>query len=502
MKSYWAICFYLIVVSATLTTPVQLGAQEYTVKDLGPAADWTGGVNNKSLVDGTAVLSDGVTEHAFVWRKGAAIDLGTFGGTNSVAFKKPSEGGLVVGKAETPNSDPLGEDFCMFSTNLICLPFVWQKGVKSPLPTLGGNNGIAFGVNNRSQLAGMAENTTQNPNCPTANLEAKAVIWEKGKVEELPAYPSDTDSAVISLNDYGHAVGVSGDCISSPNYLRNVLWKDGKVFDLGNLGGTLVNEANNINNLGEVVGLSDLQGDTSFHAFVWTEDTGMSDLGTLPGDTFSFAHANNDKGWIVGASCTADFDCRAVIWRDGQIMDLNTLIPAGSPFSLVEGFDINSRGEVLSLGAIGEETRDYLLTPSNPDPNGNAAQAGNLNQNHTRVLPERIRQLLRRNVTPLHIPTRGSIEGKKPISSSGNIDFLQDSLKTSTYYAHGECIVGSNGDLTGSCFASIPFAHLCIRRSDTAQCPPGRKAITPTFVSCGFSFATVDTSRGCTVPLQ
>jgi probable HAF family extracellular repeat protein len=33
-----------------------------------------------------------------------------------------------------------------------------------------------------------------------------------------------------------------------------------------------------------VVGHSDLTGDTTFHTFLWTWETGMKDIGTLAGD--------------------------------------------------------------------------------------------------------------------------------------------------------------------------------------------------------------------------
>src|SRR5438445_1584532 len=234
-----------ITLISSLAASIQLAAQElqpqkkelprYTIIDLGPAADWVGGVNNKGNVDGTAILSDG-SQRAFLWRNGAETVLGTFGGPNSVAFKGPAERGQVVGKAETSTPDPLGEDFCGFGTQLICLPFVLQNGVMTPLLTLGGNNGIAFDVNSRGQVAGTAENATQDTTCPTPSLEAKPVIWEKGEIQELPTFSGDPDGSVISINDGGQAVGISGNCFG---FLRNVLWQHGTVIDLGNLGGTV-----------------------------------------------------------------------------------------------------------------------------------------------------------------------------------------------------------------------------------------------------------------------
>src|SRR5439155_11434119 len=246
------------------------------------------------------------------------------------------------------------------------------------------------------QVAGSAENTTQDPTCPIPSLEAKAVIWEKDEIQELPTFPGDTDSAVISINDDSQAVGISTNCFAT---LRNVLWQHGTVIDLGNLGGTVTNEPNNINNQGQVVGFSDLPGDTSFHAFLWTEDFGMQDLDTLPGDVFSGGDGNNDKGQIVGFSCNADFSmCRAFLWQNGTMTDLNTLIPATSPLSLVEAFSINSRGEItgLAVDQTTDETRAFLAMPENRETAGSAPpDAAAETSRPNVVLPENVRKMIR-----------------------------------------------------------------------------------------------------------
>jgi uncharacterized membrane protein len=92
------------------------------------------------------------------------IDLGTLGGPNSFG-SNTNESGMIVGQAETSTPDPLGEDYCGFGTNLVCIPFVWQNGVMTPLPTLGGDNGGANDNNARGQVALGAETAIHDPTC-------------------------------------------------------------------------------------------------------------------------------------------------------------------------------------------------------------------------------------------------------------------------------------------------------------------------------------------------
>lgn len=76
-----------------------------------------------------------------------------------------------------------------------------------------------------------------------------------------------------------------------------MLWEpDGTVINPGSLGGVVGNPNNflggfagtDINNRGQVCELSDLTGDLTTHAFLW-ENGVMTDLGTLPGDFYSFS---------------------------------------------------------------------------------------------------------------------------------------------------------------------------------------------------------------------
>ena len=82
------------------------------------------------------------------------------------------------------------------------------------------------------------------------------------------------------------------------------LFKSGVAVDLGVLKGQVYSRANGINAIGQVVGFSGLQRDSSeSRAFMWSGQTGMIDIGTLGGG-YAQAYAINDAGYITGASQT------------------------------------------------------------------------------------------------------------------------------------------------------------------------------------------------------
>jgi probable HAF family extracellular repeat protein len=385
----------------------------YTVTDLGTLPGGTFSqatfVNDDGLVSGLATVPDG-TQHAVLWYRGRIMDIAKpgLGGPNSGAFGVNERGQAVV-QAETSTKDPNSENFCGYGTGLNCLPALWQNGRMTPLPTLGGNNGTVGQINNRGEVAGIAENGIRDPECtpgvavngtgPQA-LDFEAVIWgpRQGEIRELRRLPGDSVGMALWINDNGQAVGSSGSCANTvlPPFAAGphaVLWeKDGSVTDLGNLGGTanpallaVGNIAFSINNRGQVVGASALPGDAAVHAFLWTRERGMRDLGTLPGDVNSAGLGINDRGEVVGASINgsaANGNPRAVLWKKGVPIDLNTLIPPNSPLYLLTAVGINDVGEVVGFGVTstgdihgflaipihGEDEIDTLLSDANrPD---------------------------------------------------------------------------------------------------------------------------------------
>ncbi len=405
MKPRISTCVIAVTVLAALALPTRWAAKEqkqdpphYTVIDLGTLGGTysvAGGLSNSGWVEGYATLPGDATFHAFLWRKGTLTDLGTLGGPNSAATYRPNESGDAGGGSDTPSPDPLGEDACGFGTHLICLPFLWRNGIMTPLPTLGGNNGFAQGVNNRGQVAGVAENTELDLTCTAPSLQFKPVIWEKGEVRELPTFPGDPDGGAHAINDRGQAVGNSDNCTAA---LHALLWQNGTATDLGNLGGTTHNFAFDINNQGQVVGSSTLPGDTPWHAFLWQNGV-MTDLGTLPGDVFSGAGGINGKGQVVGTSADASGNERAFFWQNGVMTDLNTLIPPSSPLYLLEADAINSRGQIAGIALVIStgEVHAFLATlryGAAASASSAPAARGQITQRPKIALPENARKLL------------------------------------------------------------------------------------------------------------
>jgi probable HAF family extracellular repeat protein len=357
----------------TMSAPSRTGAYQVTnLPSLGGTSSAGSSINNRGWAAGISNLAGDQVQHAALWQGNSILDLGTLGGPNSgVLWPVKNERGIISGISQTAQPDPLGERWSCFAffpaatgTGHQCLGFVWQRGVMRPLPTLGGTNGFATGTNNRGQTVGWAENTVHDPTCVAPQvLQFRAVVWgpKEGEIQELPPLPGDTVSAATALNDRGQVVGISGVCdraVGRFSAIHAVLWQDGQAIDLGSLGGVAWNTPMSINKRGDVVGLSNVSaaagGSFDAHAFLWTRHDGIRDLGTLPGDSTSQALGINERREIVGTSCDAAFNCRAFLWRGGQMADLNTLVTADYHDTLITANDINASGRITGQALVHE----------------------------------------------------------------------------------------------------------------------------------------------------
>ena len=355
-------------------------APSYKLVDLGVVgpAGQPFHITNTGIIAGAVQAADGA-DHAVIYFHQRMIDINSpgLGGADSEAIGA-NRWGEVVGGANSRNADPAGEDFCGFQTLGIsaatasCVPFLWLYGTMIALPTLDdnrGNNGVANSINALGEIAGAAENTVPEPTCPSYDpgklqfqqYQFKPVLWRGGAIRELPTLGGDPVGSAAAVNNRGQSVGSTGTCSVfnfvlgfSMHPLHAVLWeRDGTPVDLKSLGGSdqsmWGNVAEGINSAGHVVGSSSLPDNVTFHAYLWTRNSGrMRDLGTAAGLSNSLAIAINDKDEVVGISTDLATQFIATLWKDGVAWDLNTLIPK-SPLQLLSGCSINSRGEIIGL---------------------------------------------------------------------------------------------------------------------------------------------------------
>ena len=363
--------------------------QVSNLPDFGGTSSGGNSINDQSWVAGYSRLPDR-NRHATLWRSGLLSDLGTLGGPNSsVTWNVKNTQGVIVGISQTADPEPLGESWssaAFYSTpnnvGFINLGFVWEQslGQMRGLPNFpGGHNGFATGANNLRQAVGWAENGVHDGDCVSPQvLRFLPAIWSLGppdQIHDLPLVPGDSSGAATAINDNGQIVGISGICdqaVGRHTARHAVLWENGGVIDLGNLGAQWWNTPTAINQRGDVVGFA---GDPAFvegdivHAFMWTRDDGIRHLkplkGRSPQHVDSEAYGINEARQVVGVSCDADFvDCRAVVWDHGNTpIDLNDL-KGGFSAHLESAKDINDEGEITgrAIDATGVLTA-YLAVP-------------------------------------------------------------------------------------------------------------------------------------------
>lgn len=134
------------------------------------------------------------------------------------------------------------------------------------------------------------------------------------------------------------------------------------MTDVGDLGGANGSGARAINAAGQMTGWAVTEGNLYNHAFRF--DGRIHDLGTLGGWS-SQGFAINGSGQIVGRADYEDGNAapHAFLYTDGQMTDLNSVLPANSGWDLREATGINDRGLIVGNAYWHSMGRGFLLNP-------------------------------------------------------------------------------------------------------------------------------------------
>lgn len=338
-RSAWVGCVLAGFAAIALAAPVQ-----FRITDVGTlGGDFSQGlaINDLGQVTGISVVEGISPLRAFMCGADDMRSLGTLGGPTSYGYAI-NNNGAIVGTS--------------FTADVRFRAFVYSGGVMSDLGTPDGHQSEARGIND----AGLVTGTLLTPDYRTRAFLRSA----DGTFVELGSLGGDSEG--YAINAWGQ---VTGDADTETGR-HAFLYSDGKMLDLGDLGGGW-SEGRAINDRGWVAGgsltgVSLLDPGTGlvtaeYHAFVH-DGTSMKDLGTLGGD-FSIALGLNEHGWVVGASAGSAF------LHDGQQMfDLNTLVDTGGrDWQLVSATAVNEHGQITGEGVLDGKAHAFVLTPV-PEP--------------------------------------------------------------------------------------------------------------------------------------
>jgi probable HAF family extracellular repeat protein len=291
------------------------------------------------------------------------IIFGTFGGPQSYITAGPvlTPSGMATGWADTAVPDPYSPN-CFNPDCFVSHTFTWDNGALTDLGALPGVN---------SSSPGVSENGAIDP--LTGFPEVRAVLQTDGRVIDLGTLGGN-ESLATALNSREQVVGGSANSIPDQfsgfwfgwgTQTRAFLWQKGVMQDLGTLGGPDA-FAVFVNERGQVAGQSytnsipnPTTGQPTIDAFLW-ERGRMVDLGTL-GGTLTFSNTINNKGQIVGQSNLAgDLTFHPFLWDKGVLTDLGTL---GGDTGTTNW--INDAGEVIGKADLpGSQTHHGFLWKS------------------------------------------------------------------------------------------------------------------------------------------
>jgi probable HAF family extracellular repeat protein len=272
----------------------------------------------------------------------------SYGSPNGPGSRLLNSAGVVASSADTTAQDPLAAIFCYVPDCLVAHAFRWSHGVMTDLGAVDDRYSSAAGsINDRGWSTGQSETGAIDPafNFPLFHT----VLWKGRTMVDIGTLPGGTTSIGISVNNAGQVVAFGNNDIPDPfaifpsaTQMRTFVWQDGQVQDIGTLGGPDAAPGPGCDNQrpGVIVGASYVSftpnpasGIPTLDPFLW--DNGkMTDLGTL-GGTFGFAQCANNRRQVIGLSSLAESPiactdgrltgCHAFLWKDGQMQDLGTL---------------------------------------------------------------------------------------------------------------------------------------------------------------------------------
>ncbi|MFL5962431.1 MAG: DUF6531 domain-containing protein [Gaiellaceae bacterium] len=327
--------------SPPFAAPIDLGAFPYRSSVWGRTAD-ARGINNLGQVVGTAAVPLPYGNEAYVYDNTGVHLLGFLANESPSSYGLAmSDRGDVVGLSTSHSSFMHG----FFLLNGFMLDL---------MPEWGGRNTWLNHVNGKGQAVGSIEGWLFAP-----NGGQHAVLVDNGAVSDLGAL-GGSEATLFGINDSGRMVGVARMADGLYHAVAGAT-----VGGFTDLGAGADSYAWAISNTGIIVGARGPFGIGS--AFV-VDGSGLHTLPLLGRTgTSAGAFAVNDDGVVVGTADvktgTKTYESHAVLWKDGQIVDLNSFVPDGSGWLLTHAEGINDKGQIVGDGVLNGVGHSWVLSP-------------------------------------------------------------------------------------------------------------------------------------------
>lgn len=251
--------------------------------------------------------------------------------------------GWELGYASAINASGVVAGFAILEHGTGSRPFTYDNGSRTVFGTLappGEGRASANGVNDFGVIAG--ESTT-----PVLGV-IHAFVSSPGGIVDLGTL-GGRNSAAKDVNNMGQVVGNS----DIAGYTRGFLYENGRMKSLGSLAGT-GSVANAINELGMITGYTSLPGGGG-HAYIYANGK-MTDIGSLGGT--SSGNDINNIGHVVGKYSVFGGLEQGFLYADNVMTDLGVL--PGGRYS--EALGINLHDQIVgTAGDANDEFRAFLF---------------------------------------------------------------------------------------------------------------------------------------------
>ena len=316
--------------------------QHFIVTDLGANVQPTH-INDSGAVVGSL----GTT--AFLWQAGSLTQFAPLSGYDSAVASWINNNGEIVGTSYTRASDNMDR-----ATRFV--PGSTAVDLGAPP---GGDDTAAYAVNDNGTIVGGA-----------APLQSMGVRWSG-----ITTFDGRGNATVLSGNDGGEAYAINnageyvGACMCYGDFPgTNTMAFKAVPFSTLPTPGTS-NLASGINNNGDIIGYFNGGSDSGAIADGWilynngtVKELDAPGIATGPGSLQ--AMALNDNDWVVGTYSDQYFTgTHAFVYLD-RMVDLNTLLPANSGWTLTNGTSVNVWGQIVGVGTLNGASHGFLLTPA------------------------------------------------------------------------------------------------------------------------------------------